>query len=280
MAANVACAVARLGLRSALVAPLGADRSADLAMDYFEQVGLDTRWVRRIPGADTYLSIVMLDPRGEKALTVARSAAFFPDAAHLAAVDLAQARAVHIAPFDEDLAAACARRAAVAGSLVSMDIEAAMLDTVVDVSRLLTDVDVLFVNEYAFEALGGRRPRSTAPDVDQLRRALGLRTLVLTRGERGALIAYRGLVHAAHAAATEVVDTTGAGDCFAAGFLAAQLRGADPATCGYVGAQVAARSIGCLGGSHGVPHISQLQPPTSDKALTIKEPVTPCETQN
>jgi len=87
MAANTACAAARLGLQAGLVAPLGDDSWAEAALSYYQAVGLDVGHVWRVPGASTYLSIVVLDAQGEKALTVARTDAFFPGPDHLASID-------------------------------------------------------------------------------------------------------------------------------------------------------------------------------------------------
>ena len=75
-----------------------------------------------------------------------------------------------------------------------------------------------------------------------------VRTLVLTRGAAGALAAEAGsTVEVAAAPVERVVDTTGAGDLFAAGFLAARCRGRDLAGCLEAGAACAAEVISHFG---------------------------------
>ena len=70
----------------------------------------------------------------------------------------------------------------------------------------------------------------------------------LTRSERGAVIVTRDEVHVVDAAPVdEVVDTTGAGDLFAAGFLFGLTHGYDLGTAARVGAVAAAEIISHLG---------------------------------
>jgi len=105
-------------------------------------------------------------------------------------------------------------------------------------------VDILFANEAEILSLW------QAPDFDQAlqaTRALG-KTAALTRSAKGSVIIGNGEVHVADPApAARVVDTTGAGDLYAAGFLHAQARGLGLAACGRLGGLAAAEIIGHLG---------------------------------
>jgi sugar/nucleoside kinase (ribokinase family) len=76
--------------------------------------------------------------------------------------------------------------------------------------------------------------------------------VVLKCGRRGARVLRRGAAPVEVAAVpAEVVDPTGAGDAFAAGFLAAQLRGEDDAGCALAGAEAAAVALGRPGARPG-----------------------------
>jgi sugar/nucleoside kinase (ribokinase family) len=111
---------------------------------------------------------------------------------------------------------------------------------------LLTDaaVDVLLPNEdEALLLSGAGSPRAAATALLDV-----ARTVAVTRGPAGALVARRGgeLIEA-EARAPTVVDTTGAGDAFTAGFLAALVSGADPSAClerGLRAAECAVASVG------------------------------------
>lgn len=108
---------------------------------------------------------------------------------------------------------------------------------------LLDDVDILFGNEDEVVTMTGE-PLEKA--MAELSRRCEL--VVVTRGPRGSLVVTDGSVTdvAAHPAEV-IVDTTGAGDMFAAGFLYGLTRGYDPVDCAHLGSLVAAEVIGHLG---------------------------------
>jgi len=101
-------------------------------------------------------------------------------------------------------------------------------------------VDLLFANEDEALQLTGRSELSAA--LDELKGKV--ETLVITRGAAGATAIRRGeTVSVAAAPVAEVVDTTGAGDLFAAGFLAARAKGVGLEHCLHVGALAAGEVI-------------------------------------
>jgi sugar/nucleoside kinase (ribokinase family) len=69
----------------------------------------------------------------------------------------------------------------------------------------------------------------------------------ITCGAQGSVVAANGERHAVPAAPAQVVDTTGAGDLYAAGFLSGYTRGRPLATCGALGSLAAAEVISHLG---------------------------------
>jgi sugar/nucleoside kinase (ribokinase family) len=105
-------------------------------------------------------------------------------------------------------------------------------------------VDLIFANEAELRSL-----YETA-DFDAALTALraDVSTAVVTRSEKGCVVVGPDGIEAVSAFPVErVVDTTGAGDLFAAGFLSGLARGADDRTCGRLGALAAAEVIGHLG---------------------------------
>ncbi len=105
-------------------------------------------------------------------------------------------------------------------------------------------VDILFANEVEICSLYQARDFDAA--VPQVRRHCEV--AALTRSERGSVIVAGDEVHvvAAHAVDT-VVDTTGAGDLYAAGFMLGLSRGLSLPTCGRLGALAAAEAIAHVG---------------------------------
>lgn len=105
-------------------------------------------------------------------------------------------------------------------------------------------VDLLFANEAELHSLYQTADFATA--VDALR--TDARLAVVTRSEKGCLVISREESEAVSAVPVDrVVDTTGAGDLFAAGFLFGLARGADYVTCARFGALAAAEVIQHLG---------------------------------
>ena len=105
-------------------------------------------------------------------------------------------------------------------------------------------IDILFANEVEIISL------YQAADFDQaLERVRGHCAIAaLTRGDRGSVIVAGGEIHVVPAApVARVVDTTGAGDLYAAGFLHGLSRGWGLADCARLGGVAAAEIIGHLG---------------------------------
>jgi len=106
------------------------------------------------------------------------------------------------------------------------------------------DVDVLFANEDEITSLYGVDTFDDA--LQQVARQCEI--AALTRSEKGAVVVTRDEVHVVDASPVErVVDTTGAGDLFAAGFLFGLTHGYDLGTAGRLGALAAAEVISHLG---------------------------------
>lgn len=105
-------------------------------------------------------------------------------------------------------------------------------------------IDILFANEREIEAL---YEAGSFDDALQVARGK-LPIVALTRSEKGSVILADGEIHVIDAEpVAHVVDTTGAGDLFAAGFLHGLARGRDFKTCGRLGAICAAEVISHMG---------------------------------
>ena len=105
-------------------------------------------------------------------------------------------------------------------------------------------VDLIFANEAELRSLYETADFDAA--LAALRADVG--TAVVTRSEKGCVVVSPDGIESVSAFPVErVVDTTGAGDLFAAGFLSGLARGADDRTCGRLGALAAAEVIGHLG---------------------------------
>jgi sugar/nucleoside kinase (ribokinase family) len=247
--ANVAAWLAVAGAPVTLVARAGDDDAARGAVARLAGHGVRPA-VAVDPSLPTGTCVVLVAPGGERSM--------LPDAganAALAPADLpdgAFARGAHLHLTGYPLlregppraaAVEALRRARAAGMTVSLDPSSAAPLEAFGPQRFLAlagDVDVLLPNrDEALTLAGASDPRAAA-------RALcaHAREVVVTVGAAGALWTDGGSVLDAPAATDgPVADTTGAGDAFTAGFLAAWLRGAPPHEALGAANGLAARAI-------------------------------------
>ncbi len=131
-----------------------------------------------------------------------------------------------------------------AGTLVSLDVSDPFV--VRAVGQAMWDViaqsDIVFLNAEEASALVDGPPELALARVGE-----HARTVVLKLGSRGSLVKHEGRLYPALAFPTNAVDTTGAGDAYAAGFLYGYLRGWDPSRSASLAARVAALTVGQVG---------------------------------
>jgi sugar/nucleoside kinase (ribokinase family) len=106
------------------------------------------------------------------------------------------------------------------------------------------NVDILFCNEGEVKALYETESIDEAINILENEVEIG----VITKGENGAVIIEKNLAHEIEAFVTNVVDTTGAGDFFAAGFLAGISKNYDLVKSGLLGAACSSEIISHYGG--------------------------------
>lgn len=253
--ANLAANVARLGNRVALVACVGRDNLGNYLKTRVAEAGVELQFVAEDPLQPTSL-VVVSRSTGTPDFIAYRTADRMLRPEHLPDELLAQARIFHTtcfalsqAPAQQTLVDA-ARRAAGAGCQLSLDANYA--------PTLWPDRDEAwrvigeFVRPGALVKLSDddaeRLYGQPVPDDRVLAdfHGLGAKLVCFTKGAKGSLLSYNGgsdrqAVPVKPVA--EVVDATGAGDAYWAGFLTAFLDGHPPIACAEAGARLAARKL-------------------------------------
>jgi sugar/nucleoside kinase (ribokinase family) len=243
-AANVAAAAVRAGGRARFVGQLGDDELAHRLLHGLALTGVDV--VAR-HGGRTGSIIVLVDDAGERTMLTDRAAATELTAAEpdwLDDVDVLHLPAYSL--FVDRLARSCLQLAAMARERdipVSLDPSSESLLVTYGVDRFLALVDdiapaVLFPNVDEARVLG----ITDAPPQ-------GVDLVVEKHGPDAVrLITVDGVTEVPVPPVTGVVDTTGAGDAFAAGFLVAWTAGKPPVECVARGSEVAAHVLRGPGG--------------------------------
>jgi sugar/nucleoside kinase (ribokinase family) len=95
--------------------------------------------------------------------------------------------------------------------------------------------------------------------------------VVIRRGAHGAVGIAGGEAHAVPADPVEVVDTTGAGDCFNAGFLAGWLSGLPIEHSLSLGVICGSRSVTQFGGYRGCPHADEFRAIAAERGISVPE---------
>ena len=217
--ANQAVAAARDGARVALAGAVGDDDAGERQAAALDGAGVDTRWVRRLTGVPTGTAFIQVDSRGENTIVVVQGAN-----AHVALpVGDVEPRVVvtqnEIPPAAQQKAVALAARA---GARLVINAAPAPESP----PPWYGIADPLVVNEHEAAQLA-TSDETGAGLLRRLRERTGARSVVMTLGERGALVDDGIEVHAIPPVAVEqVVDATGAGDTFV-GVLAARLARGD-----------------------------------------------------
>ena len=217
--ANSAVAAARLGARVAMLGRVGEDTFGEDLVRNLREAGVDTAHVGSIPDAPTGAAFITVTPDGENAIVVSPGAnrSFGPEEVDAAAEDLRAAR-VLVAQLEVDVGAVerAARLVTESGGRFLLNFAPPR-----EVPEGLLDLaDPLVVNEHEARFLLDRDRGEPESLVEGLL-GLGPRSVVVTLGVNGALLATGGSTRRFGAPKVEAVDTTGAGDAFV-GALAAR----------------------------------------------------------
>ncbi len=252
-AANTLAGLASLGGRGAFIGRVGDDRLGRVFADDVHAAGVSFATPPADDGAPTGRCLVAVTPDAERTMSTLLGAAAELGPADVDDVVVASASVTYLEGylFEQHLARQAFDRAASAAAAAGRLVALTLSDSwCVDRSRaeflafVESSVDLLFANEHELRLLYG------TDDVDDALRGAErhCRIVALTRGAAGSIVAAGGRRHQVAAEAVEeVVDTTGAGDLYAAGFLYGFTRGLDPPTCGRLGAIAASEVISHLG---------------------------------
>ncbi len=239
--AITACGLARLGTATGIVGVVGDDAFGDFMLTRLAQRQVDVSGVRTVPGGRTGSSVVLVRSEDATDRQILTDPGVMGDlrAADLPVEDLVGVRHLHVGSWflhrgavaDLPALLAAARRLGLTTSVDPNDDPDRRWDA--HLGEALPHVGTLFCNEAEARALadahGGTADRSRHEAARWLlgRLAPG-GAVVLKAGAEGAWLHTEADVLHVAAPPTEVVDTVGAGDSAAAGFLHARLGGASP----------------------------------------------------
>ncbi len=224
--ANQAVASARLGARVSLIGRVGDDSFGRTLIDGLDSSGVDVTHVRIDAATATGVALIVVDDTGQNSIVVAPGANMCLSPAD---VDAAQQAilAADVLLLQLESPVHTVKRAAELAKAhgITVVLNPAPAQPVPD--ALLALVDILVPNESETVMLtglpvGDERACAVAANVLL---EMGVATVILTLGDRGALLAHQGSFNRVPAFPVSPVDTTAAGDAFLGGFAVALAEG-------------------------------------------------------
>lgn len=278
---NQAIAAKRAGVDTTFIGAVGKDAFASVAQEFHKEEGVEAKWLVDVV-ASTGAASIIVNEEGQNEIVVA-----------LGACDSLEAKSVEERMPERAEIVVTQLETHLKGSIAAMELGRKMgAMTVLNPApmredfpkELLKSVDVIIPNETEFVSLIKRiHPEKhaslqdsdleelTAEELNTMCRELGVATVILTLGARGAFLStssrYRAFLPIT---GIDVVDTTGAGDAFVGGFAAGWvLYNHDLDRAIMYGIVVAGLSVTKYGTAPSMPKVDAIAAIQKDFSITI-----------
>ncbi|MEM2001648.1 MAG: carbohydrate kinase family protein [Candidatus Methanomethylicaceae archaeon] len=255
-AANVAIGVKRLGGEEGLLGKVGLDAFGRMAIDELMKEGVSLEYVKIDPRCDTGFTIVIINKDGDLAMYGTKGASEELSPEEVSTVSYEGYKFVHIASLRIDSSLAAAKIAKGAGATVTFDPGRELINKGLrNLSPILQYADILLLNMREAGLLTGcDTPEQAAESLAKS----GAKGAIIKLGGEGVYYKIYGEEGRVPAFKVKAIDTTGAGDAFASGFLIKMGEGAGPEEAIRFGNAVAAMKVTKLG-SHEIPERKEVE---------------------
>ena len=226
---NVAIGLSTLGIETALIGCIGSDDAAFLVQKYWSRSALNTQYVRRIESYSTGTSVGLVDSDSQPRFIHTSGANQFLTQKDISIASLIGdgAKSLHIAGYfvlpgvlDGSLGHVL-KEARHSGLLTTLDVvRSPRMSDPSSLWSLLPQLDVFLCNQQeAFRITGEQH----ADRASKFLRKNGANAVIIKLGQEGCWLDSEDFQVHVPGLSAKIVDTTGAGDAFAAGFIAARL---------------------------------------------------------
>ncbi len=261
-ALNVAMVLSRLGQEVSFVSNIGEDANGRFIRRELEKTTIHTEYVRTIPGYTTATCYQLIEENGQRHFLVDNLINTLQKSADVPDEEIGKAdlvffgSALAVAGMDDKETADLFTRAHRLGRLTAMD--AAVSNPGKTLPRIdllketlpLTDIFFPSYEEASFLA-----EKTDVMEIMEVFRRFPFKVFGIKLGAEGCIATenFREYIRLKPCRGMEVVDTTGAGDCFMGGFLCAYLHGWSLRDCARFGSAAAAFCISAIGATTAVP---------------------------
>jgi len=257
-AANTAVGLARLGLRVGLIGKVADDKEGKLLLNDFKKENVDIKDVAISKIGISGIVYGFIDEEGDRALYVAPGV---NDSIAFEEINLdyvCNTKFLHFTSFVGEKPFMAQKKLLKVASSVKLSFDPGELYVRKGLTALKSFLERCYVvspNENELKLLTGKEYREGSKIL--LKEGAGIVAVKL--GKRGCYVTDGEESYSVEPYGVKVVDTTGAGDAFCAGFLYGLIKGKDLYECGRLGNFVASRCITKIGAREGLPKLSDLQ---------------------
>lgn len=259
-AANQAIVLSKMGVKAKLMTGIGNDAVSAMIRQVFEQAGVEMSETKDVAGTSA-VNVVVIAKDGQRNFInsgLPESTFFTPDLSKLKDASVISLGSIGVPPFmDAKTVTDTAKVAKASGAIVCADViynpGSATLE---ELKEALSCIDYIFPNEEEARLLTGKE---TLDEIADVFLEYGIQTVLIKIGKDGVFVKNRESSRVYPAIGKKVVDTTGAGDNFAAGFITGLVEGKELSGCVELAAATAGVAIQSVGATTGVTGRSQVE---------------------
>lgn len=264
-ALNESTIITRLGHRVRLISCIGDDQIGKIVIEHCEKNHIDTTYLKQDPQKTTSINVGLISKDGERIFINNRSGSiwtFGPNDINLEAIK--DARILSFASYfnnpmlTEEIILKIFKKAKQQGMLICADIVGSKNgEQLSDISRSLSYVDYFFPN---YDEASELTHQTELEKIADVLLNIGVKNIVIKIGKRGCFIKNSvgsKIIEAFHA--THPLDTTGAGDNFAAGFISGLLEGMTINDCCKMANCAASIAVETVGATNGINNREELE---------------------
>ena len=249
-ASNFAVGVSRMNVKVGIIARVGCDQFGDFVTDKFKEEGVQTQRLLKIYQS-TGMAFIAVDKKGERSIyaSMGSNAQFKlekDDKKYIKSSSI-----LHITGMYQEVVEKASKYA----KFLSLNPGTVLSSYGIDsLYKIIKRANIIFLNEKEVFLLTGEDLEKGA----RILLEMGVPMVVVTCGKRGAnLYSSEGVMHSSPPK-VKSLDTTGAGDAFAAGFIASFVKNEEISQCLQFGNVMASKCVGNLGAIN-IPYIEHLK---------------------
>lgn len=258
--ANQAVCAAKLGYDVTFVTRLGNDMFGKKMLEDFAEYNMDTSHIKLLDGVSSGVALIMVDENAENSIVVASGAnmCVTTEAVEAASEAIKNSDAL-LVQFEIPMKSVERAIDIAYDAKTKIIVNPAPANTL-SLERM-KKIDVLIPNQYEALQLLGKDPTAAAEPEDLAKELmkLGVGAVVITLGSKGALVCEKDKTTLIPAKKVKAIDTTGAGDSFAAALTCALTDGKELCEAAEFATKVSAITVTRFGAQTSLPTIDEIE---------------------